>query len=72
MEEIFEVIANEDIEDMNICDFIQDTSPTPTTPRKPSVTFAILTTLLVSFFFGTFFTQWKDVYFLYREIEKES
>ena len=42
MEEIFEVNANEGIEDMDFCDFIQDTPPTPTTPRKPPVTFTLL------------------------------
>ena len=28
MKEIFEVNVNEDIEDMDLCNFIQDTSPT--------------------------------------------
>ena len=46
IEEIFNVNANEDIEDMDICDFTQDTSPTPASIRKLPVTSTILTTLL--------------------------
>ena len=45
IDEIFEVNADEDIEDMDLCDFTQDTSPTPALPKKPPVTFTILTTL---------------------------
>ena len=33
MEEIFEVNTNKDIEDMDLCDFTQDTSPTPSAPK---------------------------------------
>ena len=46
IEEIFDVNANEDIEDMDICDFTQDTSLTPAPIRKLPVTSTILTTLL--------------------------
>ena len=33
MEEIFEVNTNKDIEDMDLCDVTQDTSPTPSAPK---------------------------------------
>lgn len=46
IEEIFEVNANEDIKDMYICDFTEDTWPTPTPLNKLAVTSTILTTLL--------------------------
>ena len=38
MEEIFEVNANEDIDDMNLCNFTQDTSPTtaPSPQKNPT------------------------------------
>ena len=44
--EIFEVNANEDIEDIDICYFTQDTSLTSAHLRKLLVTSTILTTLL--------------------------
>ena len=46
MEEIFEVNANEDIDDMNLCNFTQDTSPTtePSPKKTPPITSSILTT----------------------------
>ena len=34
MEEILEVNVNGDIEDMDLCDFIKDTSLTPTQPKN--------------------------------------
>ena len=45
-EEIFEVNANEDIENMDICDFTQDTSPTLAPLKDLPVTSTILTTPL--------------------------
>ena len=45
MEEIFEVNSNKDIEDMDICDFTQETSQTTGPLKKLPVTFTILTIL---------------------------
>ena len=46
IEEIFEVNANEDIKDMSICGFTEDTWPTPAPLNKLPVTSSILPTLL--------------------------
>ena len=46
IEKIVEVNTNKYIKDIDICDFSQDTSPTPAPLKKLSVTSTILTTLL--------------------------
>ena len=46
IEKIFEVSANEDIEEMDIYDLTQDTSSTPASLRNLPVTSTILTTVL--------------------------
>ena len=44
MEGIFKVNANEDVEDMNLRDFFQDTSTTPSNPSKSPLTSTIHST----------------------------